>query len=416
MSLLLIGVACPLYMLCGQRHKTYQFFLCHHKEGSGSFARLLKMHLQTHPQVNRQVFLDSDNLEDLSLLFGVVGNRTDTPVVLCSSGILSRPWYVGEMATARLHNIDTFLVRLPDFKWPSLEFLDNYSFHVEGILSLTECGINKEMAKTTLGRLHSRPSMLLPLTVTLSGVDVLARKLLVRKRGKREDVLESGKSVCRSAGAFDSAFEADAPSGETSVSAAHGGDEVGHGPVYQVAEGLSDGKPTANCLVVSIVDQTNQEVVCTASIIKELLKPHFPLISGELCVLLPDEDLPENTRMLLVMCSNGCFRRRSFVGQFLQAQELNASMVPIMVDKYYTHTCCVARSTKGRQLVQLTRKLFQEIAFRVEAQHAEHVLHVRAVAIANRVSDGVVSCASARRETATTTRSNPNRRVKISCH
>ena len=94
------------------------------------------MRLQTHPQMNRQVFLDSDNLEDLSLLFGVVGSRMDTLVVLCSSGILSSPWCVGEMATARLHNIDTFLIRLPDFKWPSLEFLDNYSFHVEGILSV----------------------------------------------------------------------------------------------------------------------------------------------------------------------------------------------------------------------------------------------------------------------------------------
>ena len=34
--------------------------------------------------------------------------------------------------------------------------------------------------------------MLLPLTATLSGVDVLARKLVVRKRGKREDVLLRG--------------------------------------------------------------------------------------------------------------------------------------------------------------------------------------------------------------------------------
>ena len=82
-------------------------FLCHHKEGSGSFARLLKMRLQPH--------LDSDNLLDLRVLFGVVGNSTDTLVVLCSSDILSRTWCVGEMVTARLHGVDTFLVRLADF-------------------------------------------------------------------------------------------------------------------------------------------------------------------------------------------------------------------------------------------------------------------------------------------------------------
>ena len=49
-------------------------------------------------------------------------------------------------------------------------------------------------------------------------------------------------------------------------------------------------------------------------------------------------------------------------------------------------------------MVQLTRKLFQEIAIRVDAQDSEHVLHVRAVAIANKVSDAVVGCASVRRD------------------
>ena len=58
---------------------------------------------------------DSDYLEDLKILFGAVGNRTDTLVELCTAEILLRPWCVGEMVTARLHDIDTFLIRLPDF-------------------------------------------------------------------------------------------------------------------------------------------------------------------------------------------------------------------------------------------------------------------------------------------------------------
>ena len=74
--------------------KTYQFFLCHHKDGSASFARLLKMHLTSHQRVHRKVFLDSDDLRDLGVLFGVVGNHTDTLVVLCTREILRRRYWV----------------------------------------------------------------------------------------------------------------------------------------------------------------------------------------------------------------------------------------------------------------------------------------------------------------------------------
>ena len=53
------------------------------------------MWLKSHRQVKRDVFLDSDNLLDLSLLFNIVRDQTDTLVVLYTQEILFRPWYVG---------------------------------------------------------------------------------------------------------------------------------------------------------------------------------------------------------------------------------------------------------------------------------------------------------------------------------
>ena len=76
--------------------KPFHFFLCHHKVGGGAFCRLLKVRLLTHGQVARGVFLDSDNLEDLSLLFGIVGEKTETLVVLCTREILHRPGVLGK--------------------------------------------------------------------------------------------------------------------------------------------------------------------------------------------------------------------------------------------------------------------------------------------------------------------------------
>ena len=51
--------------------------------------------MKSHRQVKRDVFLDSDNLLDLSLLFNIVRDQTDTLVVLYTQEILFRPWYVG---------------------------------------------------------------------------------------------------------------------------------------------------------------------------------------------------------------------------------------------------------------------------------------------------------------------------------
>ena len=90
----------------------------------------------SHGHVGRGVFLDADNLQGLSLLFvGIVGEQTETLVVLSTREIFYRPWCVGEMTTARLHNIDTILIISPGFQIPSRTFIDGCA-RVEGIESL----------------------------------------------------------------------------------------------------------------------------------------------------------------------------------------------------------------------------------------------------------------------------------------
>ena len=108
--LFLVGVLKSLHGILLLWSKTYQYFLCHHKHGGGGFSRLLKMRLKRDHRVKREVFRDSDNLQDLSLLFGFVANVTDTVVVLCTSSILLRPWCVGDLITAKLLGVDTVLL------------------------------------------------------------------------------------------------------------------------------------------------------------------------------------------------------------------------------------------------------------------------------------------------------------------
>merc|ERR1712136_1765 len=86
--------------------------------------------------------------------------------------------------------------------------------------------------------------------------------------------------------------------------------------------------------IVSIVDHTNQESVCTALLVKELLKKHFPLTApGH--VLGPEEIVPKSASLLLVMSSNGCFQRSSFIRQLFQAERLGIGAIPIIVDESF---------------------------------------------------------------------------------
>ena len=82
------------------------------------------------------------------------------------------------------------------------------------------------------------------------------------------------------------------------------------------------------------VTKTDEEYgsvcVCEAIVLVELLKRHLPLTLRS-AVLGPNETITETTTTLLVVCSNGCFQKPSFVRQLFQAQSHGIRAVPIIV-------------------------------------------------------------------------------------
>ena len=77
---------------------------------------------------------------------------------------------MGEMTTARVHNIDTILVILQDYSWPSADFIDNHSTCVEGVLFLARFGVSEAMVQETLRWPQCRPHFELPRNLTLFAV------------------------------------------------------------------------------------------------------------------------------------------------------------------------------------------------------------------------------------------------------
>ena len=240
--------------------------------------------------MTREVFLDTDNLHDLGALFGIVGSRIDTLLVLCTKDVLSRSWCLGEMATARAHNLDVVIVSFAEFQWPSENFISDIELHVEGLESLVQYGIGLDIILATLRWLPGLPQIRLPQDMTLACVDTVVEFLVARKGGKCDAACVPGIVL------------------ETDRTANDTGDEV----AVHTVQLLADARPPDGCQVVSIVDHSKSENVCTAHILKELLKAHCPLMTKVPHVLGADEHVADDVQCVVIVCSIGCFAPSPF--------------------------------------------------------------------------------------------------------
>jgi hypothetical protein len=89
-------------------HKPNDVFLSHHKGGAAVTARLLKTIMS--PSLSNNVFLDSDDLQDLDSLFEVVRSKTLVLAIILTSETLRRPWCAGEIVTAFKNGVKITLI------------------------------------------------------------------------------------------------------------------------------------------------------------------------------------------------------------------------------------------------------------------------------------------------------------------
>ncbi|CAE7280384.1 GRM8 [Symbiodinium natans] len=101
-----VGLARAVVKDLLQRQKRlFGVYLCHHKGGSGSLCRLIKILIAKHSST--RVFLDSDNLENLDYLFDIVRTSTSSVVVVMTPELPKRIWCAGEIVTAWKNRITT---------------------------------------------------------------------------------------------------------------------------------------------------------------------------------------------------------------------------------------------------------------------------------------------------------------------
>lgn len=107
-----------------RRTDVYSYFICHHKAQAAAQARLLKILLQAKGH-RKTVFIDSDDLLELTELFDIVKCKVQHLIVYLTRDVLTRPWCAGEVVTAFQARIQVTAVKAPSFRGVTQEQLAN---------------------------------------------------------------------------------------------------------------------------------------------------------------------------------------------------------------------------------------------------------------------------------------------------
>ena len=97
-------------------------FLCHHKAGAGALCRFFKLVAKKYVKIN--IFLDSDELDDLSRIFDVVRADTKCLVVVLTSELLNRMWCAGEIASAHKNKVPIIPLYCDGYAFPDHDSID----------------------------------------------------------------------------------------------------------------------------------------------------------------------------------------------------------------------------------------------------------------------------------------------------
>lgn len=119
----LVAIAYSLWRHFRPPGGVFGMFLCHHKGSAGSLCRLIKLVASKH--TSTQIFLDSDQLEDLDLIFDTIRCTTHSVVVVLTPQVLTRMWCAGEIVTAFKNKILTVPLLCDGYTPPDVELLDH---------------------------------------------------------------------------------------------------------------------------------------------------------------------------------------------------------------------------------------------------------------------------------------------------
>eukprot|EP00927_Polykrikos_kofoidii_P029530 TRINITY_DN25532_c0_g1_i1.p1 TRINITY_DN25532_c0_g1~~TRINITY_DN25532_c0_g1_i1.p1 ORF type:complete len:943 (-),score=139.95 TRINITY_DN25532_c0_g1_i1:8-2509(-) len=425
MVLVLISfvVACVgvVYARCIERQKKYEFFLCHYKAQSGALARLIKMFLMDTEQLNGIVFLDSDNLSNLDDLFHIVSNEVETLVVLCTEGLLRRPWCVGEITMAHVNKLQVNCIRFIDFVVPEASFIKHIAQYLSDHSILEAQGISLSAVQKALTRFVELPHIELPEYLRTEDVTDLVLKILQRSE------FEVPTDPTASEGCW-GALTGKLPRGLASATvivgskALHYCQETGMTmskvlKTFSLPDTQFRRQEPLVSKVIIVSDDADREAVALARILYKLLCPHFAHKAADIPQVLVDlldmnrddrteVEIPQNLTKAVIIFTKGCLTAPRFLTAILLINIAKALVVPIIANEDFSipsqgrtqdlelHAermiAETGAATTVNKLVSVVVGIFQRIAIFVNPHASDALLRTMTQQVVERLQDQAV--------------------------
>jgi hypothetical protein len=319
---------------CMSMGKNFSHFICHHKGGAGSFARLLKVVLQEKLGAKKRVFIDCDDLQDIGMLFEYVGSQSETIVVLMSKELLLRPWCIGELVTAHLKCKESQVatVRFPDFDIPKDKVIEDYGALVD-ISCLAPYGLDLAMVQSMLRWICDLPPRFtIPPTLDLGVINECRDGLLTFSSGS---------------------------------SKGHRAKRPNRPSVGMSGTSTTSRKSEVSNNLFIVPDYSNMEMVSTGFVLMKLLTPHFAHNASMVPRVIPQgQALPSTTQTCIFILSNGVFTNPDFMHTLILAGELRTCFIPIISEDGFRFPT----DSMVSELMPAMPALLQKIGSKLETQ------------------------------------------------
>jgi len=329
-SLMVIVLVCLALVKVVQRlrHKRYGAFLTHHKQGAGCLARLIKLRLQPRMR-SSEVFLDSDNLDDLEGLFDTVRCDTAHIIAILTEETLRRPWCAGELVTALKNGVPVTIAAHAGLQLPDEAELSNICniWSPEELHPLQAVGVSEDDVVDCYRKLVGLPRITLPRTLGSE------KELGILEQAIDEMAVALGASA-RDAG--------------------------GRGNFGRLISPAQADNLVSRFIIANVTDP---EASAAAFVLQHLVKG---VTHDVVPVVLRAEDIYEAsgpTAALIVVLTKGCLENPTFARLLLAAQgkwAAGAAIVSVVADKAFAFPSKeeVAK-TLAPKIVQVLQKDFE---------------------------------------------------------
>lgn len=252
-----------------QSNKPYRIYISYHHTATGCYARMLKMYLDKHGIKSFQ----DDAAQRLQELLQVVSQDTETLVFLGTRAALHQCSCVGELVTARVHEVPTVLLAFPSFTEPSEIFIADSGKIIPGVVDLVSLRIGLQDIEETFRWIGDLPTFRIPERMTHASLAQVLSFLM-------------GNHV------------------ETTR------------------------KTSPDCLILA--DLENVEAAATAMVLQGLMAPLLQQQTCEEVEVWEENTVPKEVMYVLLVCSDGCFETQGFASWLLQLRSLNGAQVAIL--------------------------------------------------------------------------------------